>query len=465
MYGIRGERRLTEWEVPWLPGYEGSAPVRIGNAAHEQLQLDVFGEVMDALHQARQGGLGAERSRLGSAARIARAPGKDLARAATRASGRCAAAAPAFHPFQGDGLGRLRPRHQERREVRAARAARPLARAPRPRSTTTSARAASTPSSAASCSPTAPSELDASLLLLPAIGFLPPHDPRIVGTVAAIERDLMVDGLVRRYDTAKSADGLPPGEGAFLACSFWLVDAYVLLGRRDDARAAVRAAAVAAQRPRSVERGIRPAHAAGWSAIFRRPSRTWRWSTARAILSHSEKPAEQRSDHPVASKPAMPSSTALSSIDRRARSPKECAPRRAISGQSKGGAPCYSMCEPTSVCRAASRRSSNSTRNTAIRCSLRYMGEPLCYAVAESGELNTFTHVWVYESAADREAKARQDGAGPGLESFPRRKRQGRQHRRAEQLPDGADRVFAADPDAEDSSEGLTARGKRRDRL
>ena len=81
---------------------------------------------------------------------------------------------------------------------------------------------------------------------------------------------------------------------------------------------------------------------------------------------------------------------------------------------------------------------------------LRYMGEPLCYAVAESGELNTFTHVWVYESAADREAKARQDGAGPGLESFSRRKRQSRPHRRAEELPDGADRLLAADPDAED---------------
>ena len=89
----RGERRLTEWEVPWLPGYEGSQPVRIGNAAHDQLQLDVFGEVMDALHQARRGGLPRERSRLGSAARAARAPREDLATSRTRASGRCAAAA------------------------------------------------------------------------------------------------------------------------------------------------------------------------------------------------------------------------------------------------------------------------------------------------------------------------------------------------------------------------------------
>ena len=92
MYGIGGERRLTEWEVPWLPGYEDSQPVRIGNAAHNQLQLDIFGEVMDALHQARQGGLGANDAGWDLQRRIARASGDDLARAATRASGRCAAA-------------------------------------------------------------------------------------------------------------------------------------------------------------------------------------------------------------------------------------------------------------------------------------------------------------------------------------------------------------------------------------
>ena len=79
-------------------------------------------------------------------------------------------------------------------------------------------------------------ELDASLLLLPAVGFLPPNDPRIRGTVAAIERRLLVDGFVRRYDTGETDDGLPPGEGAFLACSFWLADAYILCGRMDDAR-------------------------------------------------------------------------------------------------------------------------------------------------------------------------------------------------------------------------------------
>src|SRR5438552_3027203 len=124
MYGLGGERRLSEWEIPWLPGYEGSCPVRIGNAAVNQIQLDVYGS----------------------------------------------------------------------------------------------------------------KALDASLLLLPLVGFLPPTDPRIIGTVAAIERRLVSDGFVCRYDTGEVADGLPPGEGAFLACSFWLADNLILQGRVGEAR-------------------------------------------------------------------------------------------------------------------------------------------------------------------------------------------------------------------------------------
>ena len=96
MYGIAGERRLTEWEVPWLPGYEDSAPVRIGNAAHGQLQLDVYGEVMDALHQARRGGIGRQRRRLGAAVRVPRASRNASGASPTTASGRCAAAAQHF---------------------------------------------------------------------------------------------------------------------------------------------------------------------------------------------------------------------------------------------------------------------------------------------------------------------------------------------------------------------------------
>ena len=215
MYGIRGERRLTEWEVPWLPGYEKSKPVRIGNAAHNQLQLDIFGEVMDALHQAREGGLGTneagwdvQREFLAHLEKIWRDRDEGHLGSARRA--------PAFHPFQGDGLARFRPRHQKRGDAttlpgplerwRAIRDAHPQRRL-RAR---LRCRAGSFVQSYGS------KELDASLLLLPAIGFLPPEDPRIIGTVEAIERGLMSDGLVRRYDTEKSDDGLP----AARACSW-----------------------------------------------------------------------------------------------------------------------------------------------------------------------------------------------------------------------------------------------------
>ena len=99
------------------------------------------------------------------------------------------------------------------------------------------------PSATPSARPTASRPLDASLLLLAQVGFVKPDDPRFIGTVEAIERELLVDGFVLRYDTHEIDDGLPPGEGAFLACSFWLADAYVSIGRHDDADAAVRAPA------------------------------------------------------------------------------------------------------------------------------------------------------------------------------------------------------------------------------
>jgi GH15 family glucan-1,4-alpha-glucosidase len=234
MYGIAGERRLTEWEVPWLPGYENSAPVRIGNQAHNQLQLDVYGEVMDALHQARVGGLAASES--GWAIQLAllqhlekvwTEPDESIweirgARRhftyskvmawvafdrAIKSAEKFKLAGPVEHWRQ------LRTRiHNEvcRRgfdsELRSF-------------------------VQAYECK-----ELDASLLLLPAVGFLPPDDPRVRGTIEAIERHLMIDGFVMRYNTGTAIDGLPPGEGAFLACSFWMVDAYILLGRHDDAR-------------------------------------------------------------------------------------------------------------------------------------------------------------------------------------------------------------------------------------
>jgi GH15 family glucan-1,4-alpha-glucosidase len=235
MYGIAGERRLPELEVPWLPGYEGSRPVRIGNDAHGQLQLDVFGEVMDALHQARAGGLHAreadwafQRALLEHLESIwsepdqgmweIRGPAQHFTYSKVMAWVALDRGIRNAEFLDTDGaLRRWRALRQTIHDEVCARAFDPERR-----------------SFVQSYGST---ELDASLLLLPTTGFLPVSDPRILGTIAAIERDLVVDGFVMRYDTGRTDDGLPPGEGAFLACTFWLADAYALIGRMDDARA------------------------------------------------------------------------------------------------------------------------------------------------------------------------------------------------------------------------------------
>ncbi|MBX6327562.1 MAG: glycoside hydrolase family 15 protein [Pseudolabrys sp.] len=233
MYGIRGERRLSEWEVPWLPGYENSRPVRVGNAAHSQRQLDIFGEVMDALHQARQGGLGLVEA------------GWDLQR-------ELLAYLETIWAEPDEGIWEVRGGRQHftyskvmawaafDRAVKSAESFNlpgPVARwrALREQIHVDICAHGFDPALGAFVRAYGSKELDASLLLLPAVGFLPPQDPRIRATVAAIEARLTVDGLVLRYDTATAADGLPPGEGVFLACSFWLADAYLMLGRKDDA--------------------------------------------------------------------------------------------------------------------------------------------------------------------------------------------------------------------------------------
>jgi GH15 family glucan-1,4-alpha-glucosidase len=234
MYGVAGERRLSEWTIGWLPGYEGSAPVRIGNAASGQLQIDVYGEVMDALHQARRGGLdGGE-----TAWEVQRALIAHLNQIWER-------------PDQGIWEIRAPARHFTYSKVmawvaldRAIKGAEafgleaPCARwrVIRRQIHEQVCRQGFDHEIGAFVQSYGSKHLDASLLLLPEVGFLPPTDPRIRGTVAAIETRLLVDGFVMRYDTETSADGLPPGEGAFLACSFWLADAYVLLGRYADAR-------------------------------------------------------------------------------------------------------------------------------------------------------------------------------------------------------------------------------------
>jgi GH15 family glucan-1,4-alpha-glucosidase len=234
MYGVAGERRLTEWEVSWLPGYCNSSPVRVGNAAHTQLQLDVYGELMDALHHARLGGLTSSESSWS----LQRAILEHLEE---------------VWPKMDEGIWEVRSgaRHFTFSKImawvafdRAIKSAetfdlegpldrwRQLCRKIHDEvcSQGFDAELGSFVRSYGSKS------LDASLLLLPSVGFLSPSDPRVRGTVEAIERKLIVDGLVRRYDTTEVKDGLPSDEGVFLACSFWLVDAYVLLGRKDDAR-------------------------------------------------------------------------------------------------------------------------------------------------------------------------------------------------------------------------------------
>lgn len=234
MYGIRGERRLTEWEVPWLPGYEDSKPVRIGNAAHNQLQLDIFGEVMDALHQAREGGLGSneagwdlERALLAHLEKIWMQPDEGIWEVRGGRQHFTYSKVMAWVAF--DRAIKSAENHKlpgpvaHWSEIRAQIHADVCARGyDETRNSFVQVYGGKS--------------LDASLLLLPALGFLPPEDPRIRGTVVAVERELMRDGLLLRYDTASVDDGLPPGEGVFLACSFWLADAQLMQGRHDDAR-------------------------------------------------------------------------------------------------------------------------------------------------------------------------------------------------------------------------------------
>jgi GH15 family glucan-1,4-alpha-glucosidase len=233
MYGVGGERRLTEWEAPWLRGYADSRPVRIGNAAHSQLQLDVFGEVMDALHQARVAGLDCmerawaiQREQLEHLEELwhqpdygiweVRGPPQHFVHSKVMcwvAFDRGIKDAERFG-FKCP-LPRWRALRQRIHEEVCTRGY------DRQRNTFVQAYDSSL--------------LDASLLLIPILGFLPADDPRVHGTIAAVERDLLRGGLVQRYHTTRTDDGLPPGEGAFLACSFWLVDAYALCGRRRDA--------------------------------------------------------------------------------------------------------------------------------------------------------------------------------------------------------------------------------------
>ena len=233
MYGLAGERRLTEFALNWLPGYENSAPVLIGNAAHRQFQLDVYGEVLDALHLARRAGKEPDEN----AWRVQTALIEFLESAWTE-------------PDEGIWEVRGPRRHFTHSKIMAWVAVDrtvksmerfglpgPLERCRKLRATIHEevCRKGFDSKRNSFVQFYGGTDLDSSLLMIPLVGFLPPSDLRIQGTVHAIERDLMRDGLVARYSTKPEVDGLPSGEGVFLACSFWLADNFALLGRREDA--------------------------------------------------------------------------------------------------------------------------------------------------------------------------------------------------------------------------------------
>ena len=238
MYGVEGERRLIEYELGWLPGYAGSRPVRVGNAASEQFQLDVYGELMDAMHQSCVHGIppdeaawDVQRALLEFLESHWRDPDdgiweirgdrRHFVHSKVMAWAAVDRAVRGVEEFGLDGP------VDDWKRLRGDIADEVCTRGFDSRRGTFTQFYGSR-------------ELDAALLLIPAVGFLPPTDERVAGTVDAIERDLCRHGFVRRYTTTKKTqqlDGLPPGEGAFLPCTFWLADAYLLAGRRRDGEA------------------------------------------------------------------------------------------------------------------------------------------------------------------------------------------------------------------------------------
>lgn len=233
MYGIAGERWLPENEVPWLPGYEESSPVRIGNEAVGQIQLDVYGELIETLHAAREAELAplAEAWRLQSVLldhleTIWRKPDNGIwevrgePRAFTHSRLMCWVAFDrAIKSAEHFGLDGPVDRWRELRDMIHA----------------DICENGFDPHRNSFTQHYGGKALDASLLLIPQVGFLPADDPRVIGTIRAIEQDLICNGFVLRYSTDQVDDGIGGEEGAFFACSFWLADAYVMLGRIDDA--------------------------------------------------------------------------------------------------------------------------------------------------------------------------------------------------------------------------------------
>ena len=234
MYGVRGERQLPEWVVDWLPGYENSKPVRIGNAAAGQMQLDIYGEVLDCFYHAQH--------------KIGRHTEDDF-----RVLALLLKHLETIWQEPDEGIWEVRGGPQqftyskmmawvafdravliaEQMQYKA-----PIGKLREIRDTIHQQICEKGFNAKKNCFVQAygSDELDASLLLMPLIGFLPGTDPRVQSTVEAIRRELMPDGLVLRYNTSKVDDGLPPGEGVFLACSFWMVSSLKAVGRVDEAR-------------------------------------------------------------------------------------------------------------------------------------------------------------------------------------------------------------------------------------
>jgi len=235
MYGLKGERQLVEWEVGWLPGYENSRPVRIGNAASMQVQLDIYGEVLDCFFHA-QHSLARHSERdfrilvqlLEHLETIWQEPDEGIWETRGGAQHFTYSKMMAWVAFDRAVL--LARQLNYAGPIEKWQALRDIIH------TQICARAFNVEKNSFVQAYDS-EELDASLLLMPLVGFLPGSDPRVKGTVEAIERELMPDGLVLRYNTSRVQDGLPPGEGVFLACSFWMVGSLKAIGRLDDARA------------------------------------------------------------------------------------------------------------------------------------------------------------------------------------------------------------------------------------
>lgn len=233
MYGLAGEGFLNEWEIDWLPGYEGSKPVRIGNAAVEQLQLDVYGELAGVMYHARNGemdehdyGIQLEGALLEHLEKIWREPDEGIWEVRGTRSQFTHSKVMAWYAF--DSAIKSCVQFGLKGPVDRWRAVRDEIHEE-------VCRDGFDPALGSFVQFYGSNNLDASLLAIPRVGFLPVSDSRVRGTIDAIERGLLRDGLVMRYDTHETDDGLPPGEGVFLPCSFWLADAFAFCGRVDDA--------------------------------------------------------------------------------------------------------------------------------------------------------------------------------------------------------------------------------------